>query len=523
MRLRPLLARYVPEKLPDEIVRQLVGDLFGPIGSAIIGYLTAILVAGFITWRTQSLALAVATVAIILVSVWRLMLTLAFRHRDARTRDVSDLRQWERLHFAGTSAFTACLGALSLIALAFTDDVVSHFMICAQAIGYTAAASQRNSSRPLLALIQLLLVLAPMILGQLLRFEAAYFVLAFISSLYFVAMVEIVTYHAEARVRLLATTRELTQSNIHFDAAISNMSHGLCMFDENHRLIVWNKRFCEIYNLPEGVLRKGATVQEVFEQSVAVGNHPGRTAADVAAEWETYVTRGVAQRSKRELPNGRIIAMSHQRMADGGIVGIFEDITEYEKAAARVQHLSTHDDLTGLPNRMMLRQTLNEAVVHGRRYGNEFAVLFVDLDHFKIINDTLGHAAGDEALKEIAARFKARLRASDTVARLGGDEFFVLLQETSNREEITAVARELLSAATAPMVIQGQQCQVTASIGISLFPADAADEESLIRTADAAMYAAKEQGRNHFCFHASDVSAPLQPLAVEGHDGVKSA
>jgi diguanylate cyclase (GGDEF)-like protein len=165
---------------------------------------------------------------------------------------------------------------------------------------------------------------------------------------------------------------------------------------------------------------------------------------------------------------------------------------------------------------MMFRQTLGEAVARGKLDGSQFAVLFIDLDRFKIVNDTLGHAAGDDLLRQVSGRLASCVAANDTLARLGGDEFIVLLRQTSDREEIAAIARKLLSAAILPMIIQGQQCHVTASIGVSMFPADAADEETLIRNADVAMYAAKEQGRNNFCFHSKEMGTKsLERLVLE--------
>jgi diguanylate cyclase (GGDEF)-like protein len=516
VRFKSLARRFDPNELPIDIYRQLVGDLYGPIQSALIGALTTTLVGCFISSRTHSAELAALTAAMALVAVGRLLLALTFRKKGGAAGDVRELRRWERLYFTGASAYTACLGSLCLVALVFTDDAISHLLILSLAIGYTAAATQRNSSRPLVALTQLLFVISPIILGSVLRLEPAYGVLSLITLLYLLAMVEIATYHAEARLSLLATARELALSNIHLDSAISNMSHGLCMFDKQQRLILWNKPFCEMHNLSWATLKQGSTVEELIDLSVNAGNHPGRTVAEITADLESNLARGGSVRSKRKLPNGRTIAVSLRSMADGGTVGIFEDVTEYEEATARVQHLSTHDDLTGLPNRMSFRQALNEAVLLGQRYGNEFSVLFIDLDRFKIINDTLGHGAGDELLKQVSARLKACLRASDTIARLGGDEFIVLLREISDRADVAAVAQMLLSAAITPMIIQGQECQVTGSIGISMFPADAADDETLIKHADSAMYAAKEQGRNQFCFHSSEMSTQsLERLALE--------
>ncbi|MGH7123133.1 MAG: putative bifunctional diguanylate cyclase/phosphodiesterase, partial [Stellaceae bacterium] len=176
-----------------------------------------------------------------------------------------------------------------------------------------------------------------------------------------------------------------------------------------------------------------------------------------------------------------------------------------------------HDSLTGLPNRTLLLQRLEQALQRYQTNPKEpFAVLFIDLDRFKFVNDTLGHQAGDTLLKEMAARLKGVLRASDVVSRLGGDEFVVLLQEAGDMAQVAAVARKLLSAALKPFEILGQECRVTASIGVALFPGDAEDEESLMKNADMAMYLAKEAGKNNYQFYSKEIqSRSIEKLAME--------
>ena len=194
----------------------------------------------------------------------------------------------------------------------------------------------------------------------------------------------------------------------------------------------------------------------------------------------------------------------------------FYDVTEQRRAEARASFLAAHDDLTGLPNRAVFSQSVSEAVKVGRRYGQQFAVMFVDLDRFKIINDTLGHSAGDALLIQIGKRLTQSVRESDLVSRIGGDEFTILLRKISNVEQVRRVARKVLAAVVKPLTIHGQECRVTASIGISLFPSDAEDEESLIKNTDAAMYAVKEEGRNNFLFHSQQIKTQsIERLMLE--------
>ena len=191
-----------------------------------------------------------------------------------------------------------------------------------------------------------------------------------------------------------------------------------------------------------------------------------------------------------------------------GYRGIGQDITERKRAESRIQYMANHDTLTDLPNRDMFNQLLKLAIESARRYDRHFAVLFVDLDRFKIINDTLGHEAGDHLLKQMSTRLRNALRSSDVVARLGGDEFVVMAQEISRADHAANVARKILSVAKKPIEVMGHECRVTASVGIAMFPRDAKDEQTLMKNADIAMYLAKGAGKNNFQFYSSEVQMP---------------
>jgi diguanylate cyclase (GGDEF)-like protein len=184
--------------------------------------------------------------------------------------------------------------------------------------------------------------------------------------------------------------------------------------------------------------------------------------------------------------------------------------------AERIEYLAYHDGLTTLPNRSLFSKLLSQSINQARRYGRQLAVLFLDLDRFKHINDTLGHEAGDQLLQEVAMRLKACLRDSDTVARLGGDEFVVLLPELSEEKDVTAVAQKILSAIAKPFVLLGHDFRVTTSIGISTYPGDGLDEQTLMKDADIAMYRAKEEGKNQFHFYSESLNLEsLERLALE--------
>jgi diguanylate cyclase (GGDEF)-like protein/PAS domain S-box-containing protein len=229
----------------------------------------------------------------------------------------------------------------------------------------------------------------------------------------------------------------------------------------------------------------------------------------VMVEGKTVGVLGFNSREVRE-PDDRLLQAVR---VIGSQIGQF---LQRKQAEERAQYMATHDALTSLPNRGMFSQLLNHEIQVAQRYHRSFAVMFIDLDRFKSVNDTLGHEAGDRLLQEMGARLKDCLRTSDVVSRLGGDEFVVLLPEVSDTDQVAMAARNILSAAVKPVVVLGQECRVTASIGICMYPADSQDEQALMKNADIAMYLAKEEGKNNFQFFSEDIRArSLERLTLE--------
>ena len=207
-----------------------------------------------------------------------------------------------------------------------------------------------------------------------------------------------------------------------------------------------------------------------------------------------------------------------QRLADNVSFALenFERADEKTKADERIEYLASHDSLTKLPNREMFNELLRHAIEGANRHQRSMALLFIDLDRFKVINDSLGHDAGDMLLVEVANRLRGVLRASDVVARLGGDEFVVLLEETAERNDVARIAGHLLSALGRPTQLSGHECHATASIGIAMYPSDGLDAQALTKNADMAMYLAKEDGKNAFRFFSKEIKAQsIERLTLE--------
>jgi diguanylate cyclase (GGDEF)-like protein len=207
-----------------------------------------------------------------------------------------------------------------------------------------------------------------------------------------------------------------------------------------------------------------------------------------------------------------------QRLVDNVCFALenFDRVDEKARADERIEYLASHDGLTGLPNREMFNGLLRGAIDAAARHQRQFAVLFIDLDRFKVINDSLGHDAGDMLLMEIGGRLRRALRSSDVVARLGGDEFVVILEETAERGEVERIAAELLSVLSQPVLLTGHECHTTASIGIAIYPSDGTDVQTLTKNADMAMYLAKEDGKNGFRFFTTEFKTQsIERLTLE--------
>ena len=273
-------------------------------------------------------------------------------------------------------------------------------------------------------------------------------------------------------------------------------------------MIVRNDRYLAIYGMPQGSIEPGCTLGELLKVLAAAGvlsGDPDKYMADLL----TAAAQGLSTQMTRELNDGRTVYISNRPMVGGGWVAIHEDVTERLRSERRVAYMARHDALTGLPNRMHFRERTEQALSLARR-GESFAVLYIDLDHFKEVNDLLGHPAGDELLKKVADRLRKSVRETDIIARLGGDEFAVVQIAPPRPEEVTVLASRLVQALSEPYDIDSHEVVIGTSIGIALAPGDGNDPDQLLKNADMALYRAKADGRGMFRFFEAEMDAHLQ-------------
>jgi diguanylate cyclase (GGDEF)-like protein len=301
---------------------------------------------------------------------------------------------------------------------------------------------------------------------------------------------------------------ELERQNIRLDAAVNNISQGLCMMDARGRLVICNEPYARIYNLPDHLLKPGTQLENILSHLFDMGMSAGGTRDEYIAWRRDVIARREYGKNIHEL-NNRTIMMQHHPMKDGGWVSTHEDITEQRQNEARIRHLARHDALTDLPNRIEFLEQMAKTEA-GLSRGEMAAVLYIDLDHFKAVNDTLGHAVGDEVIKQASARLWGTTRETDVLARLGGDEFALLMRPIDSAADAAKVADRIIKAIGAPMHIGGQQIEIGASVGIAVGPGDGVKTDTLVKNADLALYKAKSEGRSTYHFFETGMDADLQ-------------
>jgi diguanylate cyclase (GGDEF)-like protein/PAS domain S-box-containing protein len=310
--------------------------------------------------------------------------------------------------------------------------------------------------------------------------------------------------------------KALRQSEEKYRSILENIQEAYFEVDLAGNFIFYNDSLCRLTGCSReeliGANYRQFSNEEMSQKAFKAFNKVFSTAEPIEGfDWQITRKDG----SKRYIE----ASVSLQKKSSGqpsGFKGVIRDITERKRIEQELNYLATHDALTGLPNRLMFSQLLDHSIQSAQRNKKQLAVFFIDLDRFKTINDSLGHEAGDKLLKEMALRFKQSLRNVDVIGRLGGDEFIILIEDFNDLHQVEILAHKILATVIKPIILMNEECRITASIGISIYPKDGQDEQSLMKNADIAMYFSKEDGKNNYKFYSENIqSIASERLSIE--------
>ena len=307
----------------------------------------------------------------------------------------------------------------------------------------------------------------------------------------------------------IQSRQKLETQKLQLDAALTNMSQGLLMFDSSERIVVCNSRYIEMYRLSSQVVKPGCSLRELLNHRVATGSFLSEDPDRYLSELRAMLAQGKTVSRTMELTDGRVIAVSNRPMEDGGWIETHEDVTEAKQTEQRILHMAHHDTLTGLPNRTAFNEYFAATLERSATSGEQFAILSVDLDRFKEANDAYGHSVGDALLRQVARRLQEAARGT-FLARVGGDEFAVVVSAGPQPTAAATLAEHLLAAFADEFEIEDQRIQISLTIGGVVYPTDGADAKTLMVNVDAALYRAKSEIRGVVIFFEPEMSARLR-------------
>jgi diguanylate cyclase (GGDEF)-like protein len=498
-------------KMSPSIHAALIDSLFQDPGPLFAGALCAAIAAVMTALKTGNVWLWPCVALLVVTGAVRAIDTRRYQRRK-ETLTAEGVARWEIRYQIGAMLYAAALGLWCLVAILGSDDAAAHMICTSVTLCYVAAGGGRTYGRPWIFHVQMLLAIGPLTLALLLYGSPYYVGMASLNVLFFLALKRISISLQTIFVRaLIARERESALAN-QFDTALNNMPHGLCMFRADGQLAVMNHRFSDMMNLPDDIVHRGVGAFGIVEACVRAGSISAASGKVIRSEIENSQARDIIT-TDPDPARARSLSWTFQPMVGGGAVVLLEDITERRNAEARISHLARYDELTALPNRVNFRDEIERLLKVQRDAGQISALLFVDLDQFKQVNDTLGHPCGDQLLCAVAERLRAMLRPEDFVARFGGDEFVVFQQNIRSTDDAAILARRIVDHLSERYKIDNHLVEIGASVGIAMTSADIS-ADTLIKNADMALYRAKSDGRGTFCFFREELAQTVEARRV---------
>src|SRR6266852_951584 len=500
------------QKMSPSIYAALIDSLFQDPGPLFAGALCAAVGAIMTAVKTGNPWLWPCVALLVVTGAVRALDTRQYRQRNSGLTS-NEAARWEVRYQFGAMLYAAALGLWCVVTLLGSSDAVAHMICTSVTLCYVAAGGGRTYGRPWIFHVQMLLAIGPLTLALLLYGSIYYAGMASLNVLFFLALKHISTSLQKIFVRaLIARERESAMAN-QFDTALNNMPHGLCMFRADGRLAVMNHRFSEMMNLPDDIVHRGVGALGIVDACVRAGSISTASGTIILSEIENSQARDLIT-TDPDIARARSLSWAFQPMAGGGAVVLVEDITERRNAEARITHLARYDELMSLPNRVNFRDEIERLLAVPHHDERLSALLFVDLDQFKQVNDTLGHPCGDQLLCAVAGRLREMLRPEDFVARFGGDEFVVFQQNIASNEDAAGLARRIVDRLSERYKIDNHLVEIGASVGIAMTSPAGISADTLLKNADMALYRAKADGRGTFCFFRDEMAQTVEARRI---------
>jgi diguanylate cyclase (GGDEF)-like protein len=489
--------------LIDSLFETAVPLLAGIVFVAIAAALTALKTGENLLWACVGL--------LILTGAVRAFDLQRYQARKS-TLTADEAAQWKKRYQIGAMVQAAAIGIWCSVTLLISDDAVVHMICLSVTTGILAGGAGRAYGRQWIFQLQAALIFGPTVIALALRGTPYYIAMSVISAVFLAALIQLsANLHRIFMQALVAREREAALAN-QFDTALNNMPHGLCMFRADGRLAVMNHRFSEMMNLPDDLVQRGANAPDIISAGVGAGSISTASGRMILADIENSQPRDIVT-TDPDIVRNRSLSWTFQPMVGGGAVVLLEDITERRNAEARISHLARYDELTALPNRVNFRDEIGRLLAIQQGADQLSALLFVDLDQFKQVNDTLGHPCGDQLLCAVADRLREMLRPEDFVARFGGDEFVVFQQNLHSADDAAVLARRIVDRLSERYKIDNHLVEIGASVGIAM-TSRGVSADTLLKNADMALYRSKADGRGTFCFFRDEMAQIVEARRI---------
>ncbi|HLX17490.1 MAG TPA: EAL domain-containing protein [Bradyrhizobium sp.] len=509
------LANHPPEtdkEISPYLRAALIDSLFETPGPLLMGLFFGAIAAGVTALKTEEPLIWACVALLVVAGAVRAFDLQRYQSRKS-TLTADEAARWRKRHQIGAMIQAAAVGAWCSTTLLVSDDAIAHMICLSTTTGFVAGGAGRAYGRQWIFQLQALLCFGSTVIALALRGTPYYIAMSVLCAAFLVAVMQIsANLHRIFMQALLAREREAALAG-QFDTALNNMPHGLCMFGPEGGLAVMNHRFSTMMNLPADLVQRGASASQIVDACVTAGSVSEASGKIILSEIENSQAKDIIT-TDPDIVRGRSLSWKFQQMAGGGAVVLLEDITERRNAEARIAHLARFDELTGLPNRVNFRDEIEHLLAAPHDAEQLSALLFVDLDQFKQVNDTLGHPCGDQLLCTVADRLRAMLRPEDFVARFGGDEFVVFQQNIRSPDDAAGLARRIVDHLSECYRIENHLVEIGASVGIAMTAPAGVSADTLMKNADMALYRAKADGRGTFCFFRDEMAQTVEARRI---------